>query len=196
MEECTTWQCINSFALWISSVGTVATLTVTIWLAVRDKWPRVNIYTGKVITLPNIQVPKGGSVEFETENCPFFFEAWVSSTGHCPVPIESCYWLVRLHLNQHLAIATNTTSSELLKAKLTSLPKTLQYGQRATLIYDPFTLPASDNSSHGTKIKFLAWLRVHSLKFEVRTTVGKSYIVRANKEIKQALWKSYKEKYL
>ena len=72
MEECTTWQCIRSFASWISFVGTVATLSVTIWLAVREKWLSVNIYAGKLISLPKIQVRKAGQVEFDTDNCRFF----------------------------------------------------------------------------------------------------------------------------
>ena len=42
----------------------------------------------------------------------------------------------------------------------------------------------------------IAWLRCRSLKLEVRTTEGKTYRVRANSEIKEALWKIYKDKYL
>ena len=196
MQECNTWQCINSFALWISSFGTVATLSVTIWLAVRDKWPRVKIYTGKLIIFPELTVPKGGQVEFETKDCPFYFEAWVTNVGPLPVPVESCIWVIRIGLRKHLAVGYNLSMNKKFEGCITFLPQTLEYGERATLIYEPFYLPSPQDSLHGTKSRFVAWLRCNSLKCEIKTTVGTRYRVKADRDIKSALWKAYKEKYL
>ena len=41
LATCTTWECINSFANWLSAMGTVLITGVGLWLSVKDKMLRV-----------------------------------------------------------------------------------------------------------------------------------------------------------
>ena len=36
-EPCKTWDCFNSFALWISAIGMVAISSLSLWLSIKDK---------------------------------------------------------------------------------------------------------------------------------------------------------------
>ena len=37
LKPCNTWNCINSFALWLSAIGMVRISSITLWLTVKDK---------------------------------------------------------------------------------------------------------------------------------------------------------------
>lgn len=41
MPPCDAWQCINSFAPWVSAIGTLVISGLALWLAIKDR--RVNI---------------------------------------------------------------------------------------------------------------------------------------------------------
>ena len=50
MEACNTWQCLNSFAPWLSAFGTILISGVALWLSVRDRFIRLKAnYSGSLI---------------------------------------------------------------------------------------------------------------------------------------------------
>lgn len=51
METCDTWQCINSFAPWLSAIGMIFISGIALWLSVRDKVIRVDAsFSGSLIS--------------------------------------------------------------------------------------------------------------------------------------------------
>ncbi|HHX8330657.1 TPA: hypothetical protein ACVOYW_004448 [Vibrio alginolyticus] len=42
METCNTWECFNSFASWLSAIGTLLVSGIALWLSVRDRFIRMS----------------------------------------------------------------------------------------------------------------------------------------------------------
>lgn len=195
LPACDTWTCINSFAPWLAAVGTVGTLIGTLMIATRDRRPRVRTQNNVLLTGAPIVLGPSGTATFSTNDMTPFFEVQVVNIGQCPVIIDQCGWLMRLNRRQHLLIKSNRSESPFVKEMQTTLPCTLKYGERARFVFDTFTLPEPNHELHGTRLRWLAWLRARSLKFQLVTSVGKSIRVRANSGIKQSVWQAYRAKY-
>jgi hypothetical protein len=188
---CESWECINSFAAWIAAIGTVGTLIGTIWIATSDRRPRVKLSTIVLMTGPPIVLGKPGTATVSTDEFSPFFQAEVVNIGQCPVIVDSCGWLVPLGWKKHLLTQTNRSSVSSVKDQSTPLPCTLRYGERANWVFDPWTLPATTHELHGTKFKWLAWLRVRFMKFGITTSVGKNIRARADEGVRDHVWKQY-----
>lgn len=191
LPACDTWSCINSFAPWLAAIGTVGTLIGTLVIATRDRRPRVRMQSNVLFTGAPIVLGPSGTATVNTRDFTPFFEVQVVNIGQCPVIIDNCGWLVRLNRRQHLLLKSNRSASPLANDMQTTLPCTLKYGERARFVFDTFTLPGPDNELHGTQLRWLAWLRTRSLKFQLMTSIGKGIRIGADSEIKRSVWATY-----
>lgn len=192
---CDSWDCVNALASVAAAVGTVGAFIGALWLATADKRARVSIKNHMLLSGPPIVVGPSGTAQISSDDMDRFFEAQLVNVSHVPVTINSCGWLVRLNRRQHLLLWSNQSAKPFVKRLQSTIPIRLEYGQEATFVFDTFTLPEPTHELHGLQRKWLAYLRTRTLRFEVRTSVGKSVRVPADPDIKNEIWKEYCRRY-
>jgi hypothetical protein len=195
ISACESWTCINSFAPWLAAIGTISTLVWTIRIATNDRRPRVRASNWVLMTKTPTVLGPSGTATLSTPDFTPFFEAQVVNIGQCPVIIDACSWLIQLDWSTRLVLKEHQSSSPLVQAEQSTLPSTLKYGERSKFIFDIFTLPPPTHALHGVSFKCAAWIRVQSLKFEIRTSVGQYIRVKADSEIKKRVWQEYRRQY-
>jgi hypothetical protein len=191
---CQSWECINSFSSWIAAVGTVATLAWAIWIATSDRRPRIKILTYQMMKGTPVVKSDSRATTVSSDSFHPFYVGEITNIGQCPVTLKSCGWLVPLRPGRKLLTKSDTSLVDFVKEQSTKLPCILKYGEQATFIFDPWTLPGSDHQPHGSRWKFIAWVRARYCRFQVTTSVGKRFTVRANSLIRSHVWNLYKQK--
>jgi hypothetical protein len=109
------WELINSFANWLSAIGTLAAVIVALYLAYRAARPKVQLSVGhRIIIEPGTKGPTPEFVMFKVVNA-----------GDRPVRITQIGWKVGLYRKRYAV--------QMYEASLSSkLPVDLSHGQEAS----------------------------------------------------------------
>jgi hypothetical protein len=108
------WELINSFANWLSAIGTLAAVVVSLYLASRYARPQAKLTVGHRIAI------EPGVKDFYPEYIQFH----VVNTGERPITITQIGWKVGLRKKRYAVQMFETLASS-------PLPVELSHGQEA-----------------------------------------------------------------
>lgn len=182
MEPCTTWQCFNSFALWISSLGTVLISAVSLYVSYRAYSYARNR------DVPVISTKITAGIIPTSPQALQFIGVEVVNTGHRKVIVSGYSWLFKdfrgpgKQIVSHVAVNQHTALSS-------KLPCELDEGQKS-LFFNPFDM-FSTTAGFFDGSYFNVWYRVRSLRLMVScTTINET--INLEKGIRKVIMSQYK----
>ncbi len=181
MEACTTWECINSFANWLSAVGTILITSLALWLSVRDR--RINIKS--VLSLGLLPSSSPGILDN-----PVYVLSY-TNIGPRPVTVTNHYWCLpfkkgNIFLHPYTDIKLG---------RLCSMPPIeLTDGKEGRAFYaqDFFSKLEHPEDFLFHKNRYIAWLRIHYFKIHIVTTTGAKPRVKIHRAVRNRLWNLYR----
>lgn len=183
LPECTTWQCINSFALWISSVGTVLISTASLYVA-----HKAFVYS-RDKDVPKIDIKIHTGLMGIADETLDFIGIEIINSGHKKVVVTGYSWEYMESFKKWKQLISYIGSS---KQNLISdkIPCTLGEGEKADF-YNPLNLFIENEIFHKNSNKLFVWYRIQTLKVRVScSTFRKTIPVR--KDLKSLIWRQYK----
>lgn len=183
MDSCNTWQCYNSFAPWLSAIGTITISALALWLSMRDKVVRLEGYFSKVIISSN------GNKSSQFEGYALVFV----NIGTRDVEVTSYIWQSRsMLLKKQRALITSHLSSGV--SHLSSkFPCRLKDGQSGKLVFERDFIEALETSESFIfkRNPLNAFFHVFTSTIILTTSVGKKIKVKIPFDSKLTFWKSY-----
>jgi hypothetical protein len=162
-----TWQFINTFAPWLSALGTISAVIVSLYLATRDRRISLKVSAGVKIIM------QGGHSET-------FIGVSAVNMGRREVTITGIGWQTGLfRKREFVQLGFSPHSSD--------LPARLQDGETAN-----YFIPLENTGNHWVlKVKDdlgkCLWFKVYFMKALVVTSIGKTFRVRVNRNIRDLL---------
>lgn len=182
IDSCTTWECINSFANWLSALGTIFITGLALWLSIRDK--RINLKSALTLGLMPTSDPD------LLDRAVFvlsFTNVWprpITVTNHCwQLPFVK--GIIFLQPCRDPAVGRLCST----------LPVELTDGKEGHTFYpDDFFLKLDAPEKFlFHKSRYVAWLRIHFFRVRIVTTAGVRPPVRIARAVRQRLWHQYNE---
>lgn len=183
MPECESWQCINSFAPWVSAIGTLLISGLALWLAIKDR--RINLKARLSLgVLPgqNQRVLNRRVFVLSFTNNGY---RKVTVTNHCwKIPFRKGISFLMPNLDQELG------------PLCTKIPVELDDGQEGHAFYDErfFLILDNPEGMFFPPNKFIAWVRIYLFRAYICTTVGKRVKVSIDRAVRRKLWGQCKER--
>lgn len=184
IQSCVTWECINSFANWLSAIGTILITGLALWLSVRDR--RINLKSVLALGL----IPSDNATVLDR---PVFVLSF-TNVGPRPVTVTNHCWILPLlkgfvYLQPHMDVEVGGLCSE--------LPLELTDGKEGHVFYpENFFLQLDDpHRFFFHKSRYVAWLRIHFFKVRIVTTAGVRPYVKVARTVRQRLWHQYNDIY-
>jgi len=182
IASCNSWQCINSFALWLSSIGTVGVSIIALWVSMKDRFIRMD-------TTFSVGRISGDS--------PKIMDKWVyilnfTNIGVRPITVVNYDWRIPFTKKGTKSI-TFPQLDQSVYHLCTRLPKELTDGKSGDIFHanDFFLKIANPEGFLYPKNKILAWFRIHFFKMYISTSVGKRIKVKIHSGVRERLWKEY-----
>jgi len=185
IESCNTWQCINSFAPWISALGTIAISGLALWLSVRDKVIRVDC------RLSIAQI----AWSTQTTLNSWAYEISFINIGARPVTITGFEWYYKSHpfgrLQRKMTFPHMDQRFSLL---CTKLPAKLTDGEQGQVFHPIGFFKSIDKSTDFLFVEnaFIAFYRISTFNVFVKTSVGETKKVKITRGLRNEIWKQYK----
>ena len=168
------WTLINSFASWLSALGTIAAVIVALYLASRDRNIHLRVNAGIRILYTEGQSPS------ERIDC---LSISVTNIGHRTARIEGLLWYIkplrispfRRHSSYFYMITPRNVYSS-------SMPVELRDGQTAIYIV-PLTEYQATNANNPMYVGRFPKLAVRSTRIVVNTSTGKLFSSKIEQEL-------------
>ncbi len=166
-----TWRFINTFAPWISALGTISAVMLSLYLARRDKIVRLEVSAGhRLIVTPGAPGP-----------WPEYLSINIVNVGHRDAQITNIGWKVGILRKQH---AVQTTINDGMSSPL---PVRLRDGEEAK-----YLIPLNDTTrwleDFGTKMMTpFPWLQSFFVRVQVFTSISKIFEAPIEKGLRQKL---------
>lgn len=178
------WQFINTFADWVSAVGTVSAVWVSLWLARNASRPKGRI-TANVMLLAG-----------DGELSPHFLDIAVANTGDRPFTVTGVGWRVGLPLSRRYAYQKTDGSPDY--APSDPLPFELHIGRRASWRIDLERVYKRDNTTWTQHFanKFLGkWpaIDLWTLRVQAFTSTGHVFTARPSDDVIRKLREARKD---
>jgi hypothetical protein len=162
-----TWQFINTFAPWLSAIGTISAVFVSLYLATQDRRVRLKISASVQVLVQN-----GHSEEFVGISAV--------NVGRRELTITGIGWKMGIFRKRgffQLGFSHHSTP----------LPTRLEDGETAI-----FLIPLENTEMHWVsgmrdELGKLPWLKVYFMKAHVVTSIGKTFTVRVDRNIRNLL---------
>jgi hypothetical protein len=125
IPACDSWQCYNSFALWISSIGTVVISSLALWLSVKDRFLRMDA-SFKIGTI-------GGKDPNRLDTLVYILS--FTNVGARPITVTNYEWRIPLSkkgIGKHITNPYNGSFGH----RCTKFPVQLTDGQSGYLFHD------------------------------------------------------------
>lgn len=182
METCNSWECINSFASWLSAIGTILISGMALWLSIRDRFIRMsnNFSLGKLENNNGLKV-KGYILEF-------------TNIGIRPVMVTNYKWYIPLSNKKQKYAFTDCYLNSTLTQYFSKLPIELTDGQSGRIFMDEnfFIKRESLQSFLYPKSKVKAFIRIHFFKIFICTSIN-NISVQISRDLRKHLWHEYLE---
>lgn len=182
LQPCETWECINSFANWLSAFGTILISGIALWLSVQDR--RINVSAN--LSLGSIP----GDDPLVVNRRVYILE--FTNIGHRPVTISSHYWYLPFRKSKSFLMPNLDSRVSHFCSKF---PIELTDGKTGYIFYPEDFFSSVLDEPH----KFLfhentlvAWLRINFFKVKLSTSVGKLINVNVSKQVRKKLWRIYR----
>jgi hypothetical protein len=166
-----TWKFINTFAPWLSAIGTLAAVIVSLYLARANKPIKLQIRAGHRLTIETGQRGKP----------PEFLYISAINVGHRTATVTNVGWRVGFWKKRHVI--------QLLKkdAYSSGIPVTINDGEEARWLV---SLDREDNWVQRFASDYLTpnpRLNIFWMRLQVYTSVGKKFETRIEKSLKERL---------
>ena len=186
MEACNTWQCINSFAPWLSAFGMIIISGLALWLSIRDKYIRVRAkYSGGFI-------PSYDKTKLDT----YVYVLDFVNNGARDVQVTNFEW----HWKNFPLLKKQRSNiqpylDERVKRFCSKFPMRLTDGESAQLFFASDFIEVLD-----TPENFLfpvnnlnAFFRIFTSEIYLCTSIGKKIKVKMLSGMRREIWKRYKK---
>jgi len=187
IESCNTWQCINSFAPWVSAFGTILISGVSLWLAIKDKLIRLKATF--VISQFAIDDPR---IEESWAYCISFVNIGVK-----PITITGYEWHFRSSpCGEKKRKFINPYWNTSFKNVSTKLPCELTDGKQGQIFHSINIFRDLENKSDFlfADSAILAFYRISTFNIFLTTSIGTKIKVKIGKGIRGDIWKQYRGK--
>ena len=172
-----TWRFINTFAPWLSAIGTLAAVIVSLYFARRDKKIRLDISAGhRLIAIP------GQVVRPEHKD---WLVIKVTNIGHREAQITNIGWTVGF-FKKHGSIQVNFDTPAGQPGMSSPIPVRLKDGEEATYF---ISLNQSDwiNTFFDEYLQLHPKLRIRSARVLAFTSVGNVFKSRIEKGLREKI---------
>lgn len=181
LASCTTWECVNSFANWLSAVGTLFISGLALWLSIRDRLinMQAELNTGLI--------PGANPTILDQQVYILSF----TNIGVRPVMVTNHCW--SLPFVKGLTFLMPQMDSQL-GALCSKLPIELTDGKEGHAFYaaDFFSKLDKPEEFLFHKNRVVAWVRIHFFRVLIATTTGKRVNVAVTPAVRKKLWCTYK----
>jgi hypothetical protein len=173
MPDRETWRFVNSFAPWLSAIGTLIAVAVSLYLARRADRPRVRVHTAIARIVVEGQTPAQGVRVLDIS---------VTNHGGRPITVQGLAWRTGLLRKRHyVQIGPNNRHSARLPAKL-------DYGDKVAFVFPLDGLPADDRLvAQAVARAYLPALAVRFVCAGVVLTTGQSVLSRVHRNVQEWL---------
>lgn len=186
MEACNTWQCISSFAPWLSAFGTIFISGVALWLSVRDKFIRLKAnYSGSLI--PSYDPQKLDTYAYVLD---------FVNVGARDVQVTNFEWHWKhAPFLKKQRIFMQPYLDERVAHLCSKFPMRLTDGESARLFFASDFIEKLDSPASflfpANSIK--AFFRIFTSEIFLCTSVGRKIKVRMRPGMRREIWRRYKK---
>lgn len=182
IQSCATWECVNSFANWLSAVGTILITGLALWLSVRDR--QINLRS----RLTFGAVPSSDRSVLDRA----VFVLSFTNVGMRPVTVTNHCWEIPLVKGITFLHPYSGTEVSHLCSKI---PLELTDGKEGIVFYpmDFFKKLERANEFLFHSNKYIAWMRIRFFKVRIVTTAGPRPTVEIDLAVRRILWQQYNE---
>lgn len=182
MQACDTWNCVNSFALWISAIGTVSVSTIALWLSLRDGFLRIS-------TRFSLGIIANASPS--RENIRVYILEF-TNIGVRPITVTNYRWKIPF-LKSAAFVITFPQLDSRVASVCTKLPAELTDGQGGNIFHtdDFFSAMEEPEKFLYPKSKIMAFIRIWFFKMYISASTGKQIAVKIDRNVRKKLWKEY-----
>lgn len=182
-----TWKLINSFAPWLSGIGTITISSIALWLSLRNK---------------SIQVDasfSGGLIPSSNPNTldQYVYVLSFVNTGPRPVTITNYKWIFRGHpFGKKNFFFTFPYLDPQFARLSSSFPVELTDGKQGNVFHPKSFFEELENHEKFLypKSRVLAFYRVFTFRIFLVTSVGKLVRVKLVKGLRREIWKKYNQR--
>ncbi|ELA7138053.1 hypothetical protein [Vibrio harveyi] len=185
LKECTTWECVNSFAAWLAAFGTLFVSSVALWLSFKDRKICLDaVFCNSLMASSNPNV-------LDT----WFYALTCVNVGHRSVTITNYHWkLFQLPFTKKNKIVTYGHTDPAVSAYCSNLPIELTDGKQAQFFFlSNFfeSVANSDDFLFCTTNKWTTLFRLLTFNLYIDTSVGKVIKVKVSLSMRKSLWRKY-----
>lgn len=159
------WRFVNSFAPWLSAIGSLSAVAFALYLARQDKRVRLDVSVGhRILVTQGVEGPH-----------PSYLAIKITNIGHREAQISNLTWKTGIFRKAH---AIQTISRDDMSS---AMPVRLKDGEEANY----FVRLDDEHDWLGKFIEdFLPnkyWLRLKLARFRVHTTIGSEFSTKLEK---------------
>lgn len=187
-QPCDTWNCFNSFALWISAIGMVTVSSISLWLSIKDKLVLVDGIFRLALIPSDLSNP-------HTLDRKVFCLSFVNM-GRRKVKIDNFSLCSKVNIFKRNYTTLFPQLEPSLKMVNTQFPIRLDEMENSNIFFDLDFFKNLDNSVRTILFDsnyFLTWYKINTAYFLLDTSIGKQFKIKIHKEAKKRLWQQYKE---
>lgn len=181
-----TWLFINSFAPWLSAVGTVLISGIALWLSVRDRKVQLRA------TLSSGVIPQENPLVLNF--CVYTLSC--VNVGPRQVSVTNYHWRYRKYpFTGKLNFWTFPYLDRRVSHMCSKLPKQLSDGEQVLIFH-----PSDFFAELERREEFLfadnaltAFYRIMTFNLYVDTSIGKPVKVKVSRKWRRSLWREYKK---
>ncbi|EGQ9468953.1 hypothetical protein C4H03_RS23210 [Vibrio parahaemolyticus] len=185
MEECNTWECVNSFSYWLSAIGTLLVSGIALWLSVRDRFIRMSnrFSIGALLN--------GAGLDMNVYVLEF------TNIGVRPVTVTNYKWRIPFNGSRKSSLITFPQLDDRVAPYCSKLPIELTDGKSGNIFHteDFFTNRDDPKAFLYPENKLIAFLRIHLFRVYICTSVGDDISVKIDRSLRRKLWKEYLKTY-
>lgn len=184
LKPCDTWNCINSFALWISAIGMVFISSVSLWLSVKDKLVRIKGEFGTGL-IPSDLINNSLTLDRKVYILKYV------NIGIRKVKINSIKICVKNIFSSSSYFAINPQLEKSLESLNKQFPILLDEMEDNNLIFDINYFINLNNNPLFHKNKIITWCKINTTYLILVTSIGIEIKIKFNKDAKKYLWEQY-----
>lgn len=175
MLDQATWQFINSFADWLSALGTIAAVVTALHLSRRSERRHLSVSNGYYRVLPSVP---GRAAEHR------YFQIRAVNDGLRDVVVQGVMWDWRPVIGRRRRFVMLTTTAQ----PSTPVPARLLPGDTATFLFREHEFEAGAGDLRQT-VQSSSWPRfaVNRLRCGVYTTTGEEILGRVDADVRRSL---------
>lgn len=161
-----TWEFINSFAPWLSAIGTLLVVILSLYLLWYQNRTKLSIYASI-------------SVLFQNQNSEDELTIRITNVGSKNVNVNSLLWGIGYFKKAHFF----QTSSDHIAS--TILPKTISYGEVITIVFNLNDFRKSNIKIFAKEIsRPFRRIKAHSIRILINTSIGKPINYKIDKYLR------------